>query len=74
MFLDLVIAEDSNIVKLKQLPDREIAITSYPWMTCNQLVLVTVQRGSKSHFKSLLNQFDNELSFDSFLKDVISIN
>ena len=72
--MDLVVAEDSNTVKLKQLSDREIVITSFPWMTFSQLMLVTVKRGSKSHFKSLLNQFHVELSFDGFLKDVFSSN
>lgn len=71
MFLDLVILEDPKIVKLNQLPDRAIVISSSTWMTLCQLMVVTVQRGSRSHFKSLLNQFDKELSFDAFLKDVI---
>jgi hypothetical protein len=69
-FLDLVLAEEQKVVKLSNLSDREIAITSFSWMTLCQLILVTVQRGSKSHFKSLLKQFETELSFDNFLKDV----
>ena len=71
IFLDLILAEEPKVVRSKKLSDREIIITSFPWITFCQLMLVTVQRGSKSHFKSLLNQFETELSYDDFLKDVI---
>ena len=73
-FLKLLIAEGAEAVKLNQLADIEIIHTAFPLVTFCQLIFVTVQRGSKSHFKSLLKQFEAEISFDGFIKEVRGIN